>query len=155
MVKEQNLEKTEVLVVGAGLTGLTTAYQLSKSGKKVHVVEQRKRVGGQIQTFCEDGFVFVSGPTTGSVSTPEVAELMSDLTISSDGKCLLETAPDSSKRRLIWKGDRFHDLPSGPLSAISPLHCFVFPIRFEYWVNHGERKGLIPMKVWAVWLAAG
>lgn len=31
MVKEQNLEKTEVLVVGAGLT---TAYQLSKSGKK-------------------------------------------------------------------------------------------------------------------------
>ena len=46
MVKEQNLVKTEVLVVGAGLTGLTTAYQLSKSGKKVHVVEQRKRVGG-------------------------------------------------------------------------------------------------------------
>lgn len=140
MVKEQNLEKTEVLVVGAGLTGLTTAYQLSKSGKKVHVVEQRKRVGGQIQTFCEDGFVFESGPTTGSVSTPEVAELMSDLTISSDGKCLLETAPDSSKRRLIWKGDRFHDLPSGPLSAIStPLFRFSDKIRIlgEPWRKKG------------------
>ena len=140
MVKEQNLEKTEVLVVGAGLTGLTTAYQLSKSGKKVHVVEQRKRVGGQIQTFCEDGFVFVSGPTTGSVSTPEVAELMSDLTISSDGKCLLETAPDSSKRRLIWKGDRFHDLPSGSLSAIStPLFRFSDKIRIlgEPWRKKG------------------
>ena len=140
MVKEQNLEKTEVLVVGAGLTGLTTAYQLSKSGKKVHIVEQRKRVGGQIQTFCEDGFVFESGPTTGSVSTPEVAELMSDLTISSDGKCLLETAPDSSKRRLIWKGDRFHDLPSGPLSAIStPLFRFSDKIRIlgEPWRKKG------------------
>lgn len=140
MVKEQNLEKTEVLVVGAGLTGLTTAYQLSKSGKKVHVVEQRKRVGGQIQTFCEDGFVFESGPTTGSVSTPEVAELMSDLAISSDGKCLLETAPDSSKRRLIWKGDRFHDLPSGPLSAIStPLFRFSDKIRIlgEPWRKKG------------------
>ena len=134
------MKKTEVLVVGAGLTGLTTAYQLSKSGKKVHVVEQRKRVGGQIQTFCEDGFVFESGPTTGSVSTPEVAELMSDLTISSDGKCLLETAPDSSKRRLIWKGDRFHDLPSGPLSAIStPLFRFSDKIRIlgEPWRKKG------------------
>jgi len=140
MVEEQNLEKTEVLVVGAGLTGLTTAYQLSKSGKKVHVVEQRKRVGGQIQTFCEDGFVFESGPTTGSVSTPEVAELMSDLTISSDGKFLLETAPDSSKRLLIWKGDRFHDLPSGPLSAIStPLFRFSDKIRIlgEPWRKKG------------------
>lgn len=140
MVKEQNLEKTEVLVVGAGLNGLTTAYQLSKSGKKVHVVEQRKRVGGQIQTFCEDGFVFESGPTIGSVSTPEVAELMSDLAISSDGKCLLETAPDSSKRRLIWKGDRFHDLPSGPLSAIStPLFRFSDKIRIlgEPWRKKG------------------
>lgn len=140
MVKEQNLEKTEVLVVGAGLTGLTTAYQLSKAGKNVHVLEQRKRVGGQIQTFCEDGFVFESGPTTGSVSTPEVAELMSDLAISSDGKCLLETAPDSSKRRLIWKGDRFHDLPSGPLSAVStPLFRFSDKIRIlgEPWRKKG------------------
>ena len=97
-------------------------------------------MGGQIQTFCEDGFVFESGPTTGSVSTAEVAELMSDLTISSDGKCLLETAPDSSKRRLIWKGDRFHDLPSGPLSAIStPLFRFSDKIRIlgEPWRKKG------------------
>lgn len=76
MVKEQNPDKADVMVVGAGLTGLTTAYRLSKAGKKVHVIEQRSRVGGQIRTFREDGFVFESGPTTGSVSTPEVAEFL-------------------------------------------------------------------------------
>lgn len=130
----------DVMVVGAGLTGLTTAYRLSKVGKKVHVLERQKRVGGQIHTFREDGFVFESGPTTGSVSTPEVAELMADLAISSGGKCLLETAPDSSKRRLIWKGDRFHDLPSGPFSAITtPLFRFSDKIRIlgEPWRKKG------------------
>lgn len=140
MVKEQNPDRADVMVVGAGLTGLTTAYRLSKVGKKVHVVEQRNRVGGQIRTFREDGFVFESGPTTGSVSTPEVAELMSDLAISSGGKCQLETAPDSAKRRLIWKGDRFHDLPSGLWSAVStPLFRFSDKIRIlgEPWRKKG------------------
>ena len=143
MVKEQKPEMTDVVVVGAGLTGLTTAYRLSKAGKRVHVVERQKRVGGQIQTFHEDGFVFESGPTTGSVSTPEVAELMSDLAISSGGKCMLETAPDSARRRLIWKGDRFRDLPSGPWSAITtPLFRFSDKLR-----NLGEpwrKKGTDP-----------
>lgn len=140
MVKEQKPEMTDVVVVGAGLTGLTTAYRLSKAGKRVHVVERQKRVGGQIQTFREDGFVFESGPTTGSVSTPEVAELMSDLAISSGGKCMLETAPDSARRRLIWKGDRFRDLPSGPWSAITtPLFRFSDKLRIlgEPWRKKG------------------
>ena len=119
MGKEQKPDKIDVMVVGAGLTGLTTAFHLTKTGKTVHVVEQQQRVGGQIRTFREDDFVFESGPTTGSVSTPEVAELMSALAISSNGECQLETAPDSAKRRLIWKGNRFHDLPSGPLSAVT------------------------------------
>lgn len=140
MVKEQKPEMTDVVVVGAGLTGLTTAYRLSKAGKRVHVVERQKRVGGQIQTFREDGFVFESGPTTGSVSTPEVVELMSDLAISSGGKCMLETAPDSARRRLIWKGDRFRNLPSGPWSAVTtPLFRFSDKLRIlgEPWRKKG------------------
>lgn len=140
MGKEQKPDKIDVMVVGAGLTGLTTAFHLTKTGKTVHVVEQQQRVGGQIRTFREDGFVFESGPTTGSVSTPEVAELMSALAISSNGECQLETAPDSAKRRLIWKGNRFHDLPSGPLSAVTtPLFRFSDKIRIlgEPWRKKG------------------
>lgn len=72
---------TEVTVIGAGLTGLTTAYWLSRKGISVHVVETRERTGGQIKTNHNNEFIFETGPTTGSVSTPEVAELMSDLAI--------------------------------------------------------------------------
>ncbi len=133
--------KTDIVIIGAGLTGLTTAYTLARKGREVMVVEQMDKAGGQIQTHQADGFTFESGPNTGTISNPEVAELMSDLEKTSNGRCRLETAPKASKRRLIWKGDRFHDLPSGPLSAIStPLFTMAdkFRILGEPWRKKGD-----------------
>ena len=137
-----NMEQsTSVVIIGAGLTGLTTAYCLARKGVEVHVVEKNHHVGGQIRTHHDKGFVFESGPTTGSVSTPEVAELMADLEQTSGGYCVLETAPDAAKRRLIWKGERFRDLPSGLFSAIAtPLFRFSDKIRIlgEPWRKKGD-----------------
>lgn len=104
-----------IVVIGAGLTGLTTAFHLTRKGKKVHVLEKSNRTGGQIHTFREEGFVFESGPNTGVVSYPEVAELFAALAPA----CELETAHEEAKRRLIWKGDKFRALPSGLFSAIT------------------------------------
>lgn len=44
--------KVPVVVVGAGLTGLTTAYQLRKAGIDVRVLESNPRSGGRIQTVA-------------------------------------------------------------------------------------------------------
>ncbi|MBO6295913.1 MAG: FAD-dependent oxidoreductase, partial [Prevotella sp.] len=132
---------TDVIVIGAGLTGLTTAYLLARKGRKVAVLERMAVAGGQIQTHTESGFVFESGPNTGTVSCPEVAELMADLELTSGGRCRMELAPDAAKRRLIWKGDRFHALPSGPLSAVAtPLFTFPDKLRIlgEPWRTKGN-----------------
>jgi len=42
---------TDVLIIGAGLTGLTLAYRLRKSSLKVTIVEARERIGGRIHTI--------------------------------------------------------------------------------------------------------
>jgi len=133
--------KTDIVIVGAGLTGLTTAYLLARKGREVMVVEQMDKIGGQIQTYREGNFVYESGPNTGTISNPEVAELMADLEQTSGGKCMLETAPDASKRRLIWKGDRFRELPSGLMSAVTtPLFTFGDKLRIlgEPWRKKGN-----------------
>lgn len=132
---------TDVLIIGAGLTGLTTAFSLAQKGKKVRVLERMDRAGGQILTHEENGFVFESGPNTGSVSNPEVMELMTELEKVSGGRCKLETAPDASKKRLIWKGDHFRELPSGLGSAIAtPLFTLgdKFRILGEPWRKKGD-----------------
>jgi monoamine oxidase len=43
-------ERSEVVIVGAGLTGLTAAYRLSAAGVDVLVLEAAPRPGGRVQT---------------------------------------------------------------------------------------------------------
>ena len=65
----------QTIVIGAGITGLTTALYLRKAGLPVLVLEEAERAGGQIRTLREGGYTFETGPNTGSISFPEVAEL--------------------------------------------------------------------------------
>jgi monoamine oxidase len=39
-------KQVDIVVVGAGLAGLTTAWLLSQAGLTVRVLEARERVGG-------------------------------------------------------------------------------------------------------------
>lgn len=134
-----NMKQHDIIIIGAGLTGLSTAYNLKRLGCDVQVLERERRIGGQIRTYSEEGFVFESGPNTGVVSFPEVAELFQHL----EGDCELEIARESSKRRLIWKGDRFHALPSGPASAITtPL--FTLSDKFRILGEPWRKKGTDP-----------
>src|SRR6266404_5327939 len=45
--------KRKIVIVGAGMAGLTAAYELMRAGYKVVVLEAQLRVGGRIQTLRE------------------------------------------------------------------------------------------------------
>ncbi len=129
----------EIVVIGAGLTGLTLAFYLKKQGKDVLVLEKSGKTGGVIQTGNEDGFVFETGPNTGVVGNPEVAELFEDL----EGLCTFEAADLRAKRRLIWKGAKWHALPSGFGSAVcTPL--FTLKDKFRVLGEPFRKKGTNP-----------
>ena len=49
-------KKTKVVILGAGLAGLTSAYELGKAGYQVQVLEARGHAGGRAQT-ARKGFV--------------------------------------------------------------------------------------------------
>uniref|UniRef100_F1LFX5 All-trans-retinol 13,14-reductase n=1 Tax=Ascaris suum TaxID=6253 RepID=F1LFX5_ASCSU len=53
--------KWDVIVIGSGLSGLTTAKILAASNRKVLVLEQHDRAGGACHTFDLDRFEFDVG----------------------------------------------------------------------------------------------
>ncbi|NEN88677.1 MAG: FAD-dependent oxidoreductase [Okeania sp. SIO3H1] len=46
-------QQTPVLIVGAGIAGLTAAYRLTQAGVPVNVIEARNRVGGRIRSISK------------------------------------------------------------------------------------------------------
>ena len=52
----------KVAVIGAGITGLSAAYELKKRKFEVSVFESSSRVGGVIQTDHEEDFLAEAGP---------------------------------------------------------------------------------------------
>jgi all-trans-retinol 13,14-reductase len=59
--RESKQEAYDVVVIGAGIGGLSTAALLARAGKSVLLVERHDRPGGYAHSFKRRGFVFDSG----------------------------------------------------------------------------------------------
>ncbi len=54
--------KSDVVIIGGGLAGLSTGALLAKQGKRVTVIEKGNQPGGRAYTYEEKGFTFNYGP---------------------------------------------------------------------------------------------
>jgi renalase len=54
----------KVGIIGAGISGLAAAYELTRAGHEVVVWERHDHVGGRIETVEIDGYVFDTGTTS-------------------------------------------------------------------------------------------
>lgn len=132
-------KRVPVVIVGGGLTGLSLAAQLDTRGVPFVLLEKENRLGGQIQTRHSNGFTYEVGPNTGTVSTPEVAELFEYAA----PEATLETADRNSDNRWIWKGDKFHPIPSGIWGGLTtPL--FTWKDKFRVPLEPFRKRGTDP-----------
>ncbi|MCF6745553.1 FAD-dependent oxidoreductase [Blastococcus sp. KM273128] len=67
--------RAEVLVVGAGLAGLSAATRLAAAGVDVHVLEASGHPGGRLATERVDGFVVDRGFQVFNTGYPRAADL--------------------------------------------------------------------------------
>ncbi len=90
------------------------------------VVDKLDRVGGVIGTKEENGFMYETGPNTGVVSHPEVADLFDDL----KGRLEFENADESADKRYVLKNGKLEAIPSGLIGGIrTPLFTLKDKIR--------------------------
>ncbi len=57
------VSRPHVVVIGAGVGGLSAAIHLARRGMRVTVVEKNARPGGRLGSYERDGHVFPTGPT--------------------------------------------------------------------------------------------
>jgi phytoene dehydrogenase-like protein len=67
--------RAEVVVIGAGLAGLSAATRLAAAGCDVHVVDAAGHAGGRLATERVDGFVVDRGFQVLNTGYPRVADL--------------------------------------------------------------------------------
>jgi oxygen-dependent protoporphyrinogen oxidase len=108
----------DVVIIGAGIAGLTAAYTLKKAGYRVLVLEKNPRVGGLIQTHQDQGYLCEMGPNTFLPSAKPLLNLVNKLGLESE----LIQNPDDHNRRYIFKNGRLQELVMHPLKFLkSPI----------------------------------
>ena len=69
----------DYIVVGAGPSGLTFAYQALKSNKKVMILERDSRVGGLAKSYNYNGNIFDTGPKRFHTDDPIVQDFLKEI----------------------------------------------------------------------------
>lgn len=76
-------EKKKVVIVGAGMAGLTAAAYLAREKFDVLLVDKNERIGGLVSTFESNGFYFDTGPRA-FINSGIIKPMLKDLGIQWD-----------------------------------------------------------------------
>jgi oxygen-dependent protoporphyrinogen oxidase len=100
----------DIVVLGAGISGLTAAHVLARSGREVLLIDRRPAPGGRIHTEYRDGFLVEHGPNS-LVSPAPGAEALIDALGLADAR--IERG-EAVRHRYLVRDGRAHALPLDP-----------------------------------------
>jgi len=104
----------KIVVIGAGISGLSTAYLLSKKDFDITIIEKNAAVGGSIESVIENGFLFDRGPNSALETTPLIGQLVYELELEPE----LLYASKQANKRYILRDNKLHSLPMSPQGLI-------------------------------------
>lgn len=103
-----------VVIIGGGISGLSTAYYLAKRGIGSTLIESRPRLGGVIQTEHVDGCTVEAGPDSFISAKPAALELIRELGLADD----VIGSNDYSRKTFVWKRGQLVPLPEGLMMMV-------------------------------------
>lgn len=100
-----------VVIIGGGISGLSTAYYLQKKGVAFTLLERKKISGGILRTETMEGYMVDKGANT-LVMDETIREMIQDLGLQE------EVLVSNAKARYIYKEGKLHSLGGSPLSLV-------------------------------------
>ena len=100
--------KVNTVIIGGGISGLSTANFLSKKTSDFLILEASDIVGGTINSSKVDGYILENGPNTVLDNNKAIQELLSDLSITEE---LIYPNMKKISNRYILINDRLEKIP--------------------------------------------
>lgn len=100
----------KITILGAGISGLSTAFWLNKDGFDLTVLESKNEPGGSMITQREDGFLIDYGPNSGLETTPLIGQIVEEIGLKDE----MIYADEKANKRYILKNEQLHALPTSP-----------------------------------------
>ena len=100
--------KVNTVIIGGGISGLSTANFLSKKTSDFLILEASDIVGGTINSSKVDGYILENGPNTVLDNNTAIQELLSDLSITEE---LIYPNMKKISNRYILINDRLEKIP--------------------------------------------
>jgi oxygen-dependent protoporphyrinogen oxidase len=111
--------KRNVVIIGAGLTGLTIAQALARAGHDPVVLERGPRPGGVIRSERVDGFLCEDGPNSMMLKSRAAEDFLKSIDLGGE----IVEANREARRRYLVKNGKVLSLPMSPLEALrTPLY---------------------------------
>jgi oxygen-dependent protoporphyrinogen oxidase len=102
----------DVVVVGAGISGLVCAHALERAGLRVAVLEAGPRAGGVIGSVQEQGFLWETGPNSALETSPLIGQLVDSFGL----RAAFRQASAHADKRYVVKNGKLVALPGSPLA---------------------------------------
>src|SRR3954469_12098861 len=132
----------DVVIIGAGVSGLSAASELRKSGLSILVLEARDHIGGRAWTRHEPGLSapIELGPEFIHGRVPETFELLREV-----GKAALDASGAHWTLRDGKLVQNTEDLFGAIQKALERSKALKQPdVPFETWLTHSPQYGLSP-----------
>ncbi|GAA5416689.1 protoporphyrinogen oxidase [Paraliobacillus ryukyuensis] len=108
----------EIVIVGGGITGLTTAYYLQEAIKdnqlpyKVTLIEASDKLGGKIETVKKQGFTIERGPDSFLIRKEAAARLARRIGLED------QLVKNNTGKSFVLVGESLHEIPKGSFMGI-------------------------------------
>jgi oxygen-dependent protoporphyrinogen oxidase len=102
------------LIAGAGITGLSLAYELQKRNIPYMILDAGREPGGVVHSFQKDGFVLDAGPNSIGATSATMAFIRE---IGLEQEVMEATA--ASKNRFLVRNGRLHAISPNPVKILS------------------------------------
>jgi protoporphyrinogen oxidase len=137
----------DVVILGAGLAGLSTGYVLAQNSRQVCLIESTATVGGLSKTVARGGFLFDLGGHRFLTKNKKIEKLVLDL--------LADESLRVSRTSKIYMLDRYFDYPLKPVNAIFGLGLattcrILFDYCKEKLVNTFRTPKMVSLEDWIV-----